>query len=285
MSESKLQITLRMIRFEHTVFALPFALIATLLAAGGMPTAWQLVWIVAAMVGARSAAMAFNRIVDLRFDRENPRTRGRELPAGVLSVGFAVGFTVAMSALFVFAAAMLNPLCFYLSLPVLGILFGYSYSKRFTAMSHLVLGFAIGLAPVGAWIAVRGEVGVVPVLLGLAVMTWIAGFDIIYACQDADFDRRAHLFSLPASWGLGRALQVSSLLHLGTVGSLVAVAVLGELGVVAYLGIGVTAGILVWEHRIVRPDDLGRVDVAFFNLNGYVSLLLLVAFAADILIA
>jgi 4-hydroxybenzoate polyprenyltransferase len=274
-----------MIRFEHTVFALPFALIATLLAASGMPTPWQLLWIVAAMVGARSAAMAFNRIVDVRFDRENPRTRSRELPSGVLSMGFAVGFTVVMSGLFVVSAAMLNPLCFYLSFPVLGILFGYSYSKRFTAMSHLVLGFAIGMAPLGAWIAVRGEFGVVPVLLGLAVMTWIAGFDIIYACQDAEFDRRARLFSIPASWGLGPALAVSSLLHVGTVGLLVAVAVLGELGVLAYLGIAVTAGILVWEHRIVRPDDLGRVDVAFFNLNGYVSLLLLVAFAADILIA
>jgi len=280
----KLKITLQMIKFEHTVFALPFALIAALLAASGLPRPGQVLWIVTAMVGARSAAMTFNRIVDVDFDRENPRTRSRALPAGTLTRGFAIGFTVLMSALFVFSAAMLNPLCFYLSFPVLAILFLYSYSKRFTALSHLVLGFAIGLAPLGAWLAIRGEFDLPPVLLGAAVMCWIAGFDIIYACQDADFDRRARLFSLPSSWGLAGALRMSAVLHLATVALLLALAEVSRAGAAAYAGIAVTACILWWEHHIVRPDDLGRVDVAFFNMNGYVSLLLLAAFATDILV-
>jgi 4-hydroxybenzoate polyprenyltransferase len=273
-----------MIKFEHTVFALPFALIAALLASSGLPEPGQIAWIVAAMVGARSAAMTFNRIVDLAYDRDNPRTRTRALAQGTLTLGFAVGFTVVMSALFVFSAAMLNRLCLYLSFPVLGILFSYSYSKRFTSMSHLILGFAIGLAPPGAWLAIRGEFDLLPVLLGLAVMFWIAGFDIIYACQDANFDRARRLFSLPASWGLPAALRVSLALHAATIALLVAVARVGELGGLAYAGIAVTAAILWWEHRIVAPDDLSRVDVAFFTMNGYVSLLLLGAFAADILV-
>ncbi len=279
----KLKITLQMIKFEHTVFALPFALIAALLAQRGLPEAWQLVWIVAAMVGARSAAMTFNRIVDYSYDLANPRTKSRALPAGTLSKSFAILFTIAMSALFVISAGLLNPLCFYLSFPTLAILLSYSYTKRFTSLSHIVLGFAIGLAPLGAWLAIRGSFGLPPIILGSAVMLWIAGFDIIYACQDITFDRQARLFSIPSRWGTARALQVSSALHIATVGLLVLIAGVSELGLIAYCGIGIVAAILYWEHRIVRPDDLSRVNVAFFNLNGYVSLLLLAAFATDIL--
>ena len=275
--------TLEMIKFQHTVFALPFALMGAMLASGGIPAGRQLGWILVAMVGARSAAMAFNRIVDVQYDRLNPRTAIRALPAGVLSIQFAALFTIVTSGLFVVAAWQLNPLCFYLSFPVLAILLAYSYSKRFTAWCHVILGFAIGLAPLGAWIALRGEFAVAPILLGSAVMLWIAGFDIIYACQDVDFDRKAGLFSLPASWGIGKALVVSALFHLATVGLLLAASYRSGLTWVSYLGIAIVAGILCYEHAIVKPGDLSRVNVAFFNLNGYVSVLLFFAVAADIL--
>jgi 4-hydroxybenzoate polyprenyltransferase len=279
----KLKITLEMIKFEHTVFALPFALIGTLLAGAGLPTWWQVGWILTAMVGARSAAMAFNRIVDLRYDRLNPRTNDRALPKGALSRRFAIAFTLTMSGLFVLAAAELNVLCFYLSLPVLGILFLYSYTKRFTTFSHLFLGLAIGLAPLAAWLAVRGQFAWPPVLLSAAVMFWVAGFDIIYALQDVDFDRHARLFSLPARWGIAPALRISTMFHLATIVLLLSTAVLTQLGVFAYTGIAIVAGILFWEHRIIKPNDLSKVNVAFFSLNGYISILLLVTFALDIL--
>ncbi|PYS45911.1 MAG: 4-hydroxybenzoate octaprenyltransferase, partial [Acidobacteria bacterium] len=279
----KLKITLEMIKFEHTVFALPFALIGTLLAGHGLPTKWQTAWILAAMVGARSAAMAFNRIVDLRYDRMNPRTRDRALPRGLLSLRFAAGFTFGMSALFIVAAAQLNPLCFYLSFPTLAILFLYSYTKRFTSLSHLFLGLSLGLAPLAAWLAIRGEFAWPPVLLGATVMFWVAGFDIIYALQDVDFDRSARLFSLPARLGIARALQISTAFHLMTMILLVLTALLTELGGMAYGGIAVVAGILFWEHWMIKPTDLSKVNVAFFSLNGYISILLLLTFAVDIL--
>src|SRR5262245_42028039 len=209
-----------MIKFEHTIFALPFAFIGALMASNGLPSGRQIAWIVAAMVGARCAAMTFNRIVDYRFDRLNPRTEKRALPAGTLSIPFAVAFTLAMAALFILSAAQLNSLCFYLSLPTLGILFFYSYTKRFTAMSHLFLGLAIGLAPLAAWLAVRGEFAWPPVLLSAAVMFWIAGFDIIYAMQDLEFDRENGLFSLPARIGAGPALLLSAAFHAATIGLL-----------------------------------------------------------------
>jgi 4-hydroxybenzoate polyprenyltransferase len=280
----KLKITLQMIKFEHTVFALPFALISTLLAAKGLPSARQTVWILVAMVAARSAAMTFNRIVDVGYDRANPRTQNRALVTGTLSMSFAVCFTVAMSAAFILAAGMLNPVCLILSFPVLAILLSYSYFKRFTSLSHLMLGFAIGLAPLGAWLAVRGQPGFAPLLIGAAVMCWIAGFDIVYACQDIEVDRRNRLYSLPATWGPARALRVSSALHVATIVVLIVMAWMSDLGVVSYSGIALTAGILAWEHHIVRPDDLSRVDVAFFNLNGYVGLLLFATVATDVLL-
>jgi 4-hydroxybenzoate polyprenyltransferase len=280
----KLKITLEMIKFEHTVFALPFALIGALLASGGLPKWWQLGWILVAMVGARSAAMAFNRLADIDYDRRNPRTRERALAKGILSTGFAVVFTVAMSGLFVLAAGELNRLCFYLSFPVLGIFFFYSYTKRFTSLSHLVLGFAIGSAPLAAWIAIRGNLDWVPILLSAAVMFWIAGFDVIYALQDTEFDREEKLFSLPSRFGIPVALHVSTLFHLFTVALLVATATLTKSGPIVFAGIIVVAGILFWEHRIVKPNDLSRVNMAFFNLNGYISILLLLTFATDIFI-
>jgi 4-hydroxybenzoate polyprenyltransferase len=280
----KLNITLEMIKFEHTVFALPFALIGALLASGGVPRSWQLTWIIVAMVAARSAAMAFNRIADLEFDRLNPRTRERALAKGTLSVQFAVVFTIGMSVLFVLSAWQLNRLCFYLSIPTLLILFFYSYTKRFTALSHLVLGFSIGMAPLAAWLAIRGEFALAPVLLSAAVMFWIAGFDVIYALQDNNFDREAKLFSVPAQFGIPAALRISTGFHLLTVALLTATAMLSRSGPVAFAGIALVAGLLFWEHRIVKPNDLSRINVAFFNMNGYVSLLLLASFATDIFI-
>ena len=279
----KLKITLEMIKFEHTIFALPFAFIGALLAGHGLPSAWQIGWIVAAMVGARSAAMTFNRIVDLQYDRLNPRTEGRALPAGTLSMPFALAFTLLMAGLFVFSAAQLNPICFYLSFPTLAILLSYSYTKRFTSLSHLFLGIAIGLAPLAAWLAVRGEFGWPPVLLSAAVMFWVAGFDVIYALQDMEFDRSNRLFSLPSRLGPGPALTLSSGFHALTILLLIATAFWTQLGPIAYAGIAVVAAILFWEHRIVKPNDLSRVNVAFFSLNGYVSILLLISFATDIL--
>src|SRR4030095_1210024 len=273
-----------MIKFEHTLFALPFAFIRALLARKGIPTAWQAAWIIAAMVGGRSAAMTFNRIADFQYDKSNPRTSGRALPRGTLSVQFAVAFTIAMSALFVFSAWQLNWLCFYLSFPTLAILLLYSYTKRFTALSHIVLGFAVGCAPLAAWLAIRGEVAWPPILLSGAVMFWVAGFDLIYALQDVGFDRAAKLFSLPSKFGIASALRVSMLFHALTVLLLTGTATLANLGWIAYVGIAIVAGILYWEHRLVTPHDLSRVNVAFFNLNGYISILLLLTFAGDILI-
>jgi 4-hydroxybenzoate polyprenyltransferase len=281
---NKLKITLEMIKFEHTIFALPFALIGALLASHGLPTGHQIAWILTAMVGARSAAMAFNRIVDVQFDRLNPRTASRALPAGTLSRRFAVVFTVAMSALFILAAWQLNPLCFYLSFPLLGILLLYSYTKRFTVFSHLFLGASIGMAPLAAWLAIQGRFAWPPILLSLAVMFWVAGFDVIYSLQDAEFDRSSRLFSLPSRVGIAPALHISTAFHGATVGLLVATALMTNLGNVAFAGIAVVAAILFWEHRIVKPDDLSRVNVAFFSLNGYVSFLLLLTFATDILV-
>jgi 4-hydroxybenzoate polyprenyltransferase len=228
--------------------------------------------------------MAFNRVADVHLDRLNPRTRDRALPKGTLSISFAVTFTVIMSALFVFAAWQLNSLCFYLSFPTLAVLFFYSFTKRFTAWSHLVLGIAIGLAPLASWLAIRGEFAWPPVLLSAAVACWIAGFDVIYSLQDVEFDRKARLFSLPARFGVPGALSISTLFHVLTIALLIATAMLMQLGGIAYSGIVLVGAILFWEHRIVKPNDLSRVGVAFFNLNGYVSILLLITFATDILI-
>ena len=278
-----LRSTLRMIQFEHTLFALPFALMGAVLAARGLPPWNQLFWILVAMVGARSAAMTFNRLVDQPYDAQNPRTADRPLVTGSLTRRFAWLFLLAAAMLFVLAAAMLNRLAFILSFPVLGLLLGYSYSKRFSSGTHFLLGASLGCAPLGAWIAVRGDIRLPPLLLGLAVLCWTAGFDIIYACQDVDFDQRVRLHSLPRRWGIARALIASRFLHAAMVLMLAGVGRLLSLGILYYLGVVGVAALLVYEHGLVRPDDLSRVNRAFFTINGYVSVFLFLTTFADLL--
>jgi 4-hydroxybenzoate polyprenyltransferase len=275
----------RMVKFSHTIFALPFALAAAALAARGhgLPVG-RLLGIIAAMAGARTAAMGFNRIVDREIDARNPRTASRELPTGMVSLRTAWALTLISAAVFVVAAAFLGPLCLALSPVALALLFGYSFTKRFTAWCHLFLGLAIASGPAGAWIAVRGDFTAVPALLMMAVGTWIGGFDILYAIADADFDRKAGLHSIPARFGIKGALLISAGLHLVTASALIALASAAGLGLPYLLGVGVVIGLLAWEHAIVRPSDLSRLDMAFFNLNGYVSVVFLVATLADVLL-
>lgn len=275
----------RMIKFSHSIFALPFAFSGAALAAaeGGISLA-QIGWIALAMVGARSAAMGFNRLADRHLDAANPRTAGRELPQGVVSP-VAVGlFVVLSSAVLVLAAWQLNPLCLYLSPLVLGVLFSYSLCKRFTWASHLVLGLSLGGAPLGAWVAVTGAFAWSPVLLGLAVLLWVAGFDIIYACQDYEHDIGAGLYSIPARFGIEPALVMARVLHLLAVVVMVLVGRSAGLGLVYWVGVGAIAALLLYEHRLVRSDDLTRVNMAFFNLNAVISVLYLVFTLADLLI-
>jgi 4-hydroxybenzoate polyprenyltransferase len=279
-----LKITLEMIKFEHTVFALPFALLSAILASNGWPQGSKLLWIIAAMIGARSAAMTFNRIADWYIDAANPRTRMRALPAGLLSRNFAVLFTMVSSSLFILAASQLNQLCLWLAFPVLFILLFYSYTKRFTSYSHLVLGLCLGMAPLGAWIAIRGDVGLPPILLCVIVTLWTAGFDIIYSCQDTDFDRTRNLFSIPKRYGIKAALRISTGLHLLMFFILLVLLRIEELGWISLAGTAVVAGLLYYEHRLVRPNDLSKVNAAFFTVNGYISILLLIAIGLDKLI-
>lgn len=291
----KVRHLLEMIRFSHTVFALPFALLAAIMAwaerarvSPGESWHWQeLVGIVLCMVFARSAAMAFNRLADRRLDAENPRTRQRHLPAGVLSVAAVAGFAVVCSAGFVASTLLFLPNRWpiYLSLPVLLFLLGYSYTKRFTTLAHFWLGAALMLAPIAAWIALRGEVAWPPVVLGGAVLLWVAGFDIIYACQDVDVDRRLGLRSVPAKLGVARSLRLAAVCHLGTTVLLfVLPLVYPPLGLIYYSGIAAVTVLLVYEHWLVRPDDLTRVNVAFFNVNAAISVGLLVVGAVDLLL-
>lgn len=278
----KIVTILEMIKFPHTLFALPFAIMSAFLAAGGLPSARQLFWILICMVCARSAAMSFNRIADARYDAMNPRTAQRAIPAGRLTVRETAAFMLLMSGLFVFSASRLNRLAFALSPLALAIIIGYSYTKRFTNYSHFLLGLSLAIAPVGAWIAVKEEFSLVSVLLGLAVLLWTAGFDIIYACQDVDFDKKANLFSLPSRVGVGRALVVSASLHAAMVGVLLIILAAAQLGKAFLFGILLVSVLLIYEHFIVRPDDLSKVNTAFFNVNGAVSLLLMALTMADI---
>jgi 4-hydroxybenzoate polyprenyltransferase len=261
----------RMIKFSHSVFALPFAFASAVLAAGDGISWRRLAWIVVAMVGARSAAMGFNRLADQEIDARNPRTAGRELPRGVLRRREVWAFVILSAAALVGAAAMLNPLCLKLSPLALAIVFGYSYTKRFTALSHVFLGLALAIAPIGAWLAIRGEIAAAPVVLGLAVLAWVAGFDTIYACQDVAFDRASGLHSLPARLGVARALTVARVLHAAAVALLAAVYALVPLHPVYLVGVAGVAVLLVYEHSLVRADDLSRVDAAFFAVNGWIS--------------
>ena len=275
--------TLEMIKFEHTLFALPFAFLGAVIAARGIPTAWQITWIAVAMVGARSTAMAFNRIADREFDARNPRTMTRAIPAGTLSVGFVWGFTLISAAIFFAAAAMLNRLTLVLSPVALASVLLYSYTKRWTLLSHLVLGWCLGIAPTGAWIAVRGTIDTpVPLLLSLLVMLWTAGFDVLYACQDFDFDRREGLHSIPARLGISRSLWISRALHAGAFGALVALYFLTNLGILAVIGVIATGALLIYQHTLVRANDLSRLNAAFFTTNAFVSVILFLTFGSAV---
>ena len=272
-----------MIKIEHTLFALPFAFLGAVLAANGLPSPWQILWIVVAMVGARSAAMAFNRIADRGFDARNPRTASRALPAGLLSVGFVWVFTIAAAGLLLLAAAMLNRLTLMLAPVALACVLLYSLTKRWTQFSHLVLGACLSIAPTGAWIAVRGEIGsAVPLLLSLVVLLWTAGFDVLYACQDYDFDRQEGLRSIPARFGIARALWIARTLHAAAFLALVWLFLVTRLGPIALVGVIATAALLVYQHRLVHADDLSRLNAAFFTTNAFVSVILLATFGGAV---
>jgi 4-hydroxybenzoate polyprenyltransferase len=276
-----LRVTLEMIKWEHSIFALPFALCGAMLAAGGLPSAHQLLWIIVAMIAARSAAMAFNRWADATIDAANPRTQTRALPSGQLSPAFVGTFVVASGALFILAASRLNRLTFLLSPLALAVLLLYSYSKRVTRWSHLILGFALGIAPAAAWIAVRGSLDPRILLLTAAVTFWVGGFDVVYACQDYDFDRQAGLHSLPRYFGIPAALRMARVFHLLMVGLLIAVLLVFGMGRVAALGVLAVVLLLLYEHSLVEPNDLSKLNAAFFTMNGVISVVFLVFLAAD----
>ncbi len=274
---------LKDIKVEHTLFAMPFAVMGAFIAAGGMPAPRLLGLILAAMVLARSAAMAFNRLSDARFDSSNPRTQNRPLAAGRARRAAYIVFTVVMSALFAATCRFINPLAFYLSPAALAVVFFYSFTKRFTPYSHLFLGIALALAPVGAWIAVTAAVAAPPLLLGAAVVFWLLGLDIIYSCQDVDHDRALGLFSIPSRFGVARGLRLAAMAHAVMILFLVALwYVAGTLGWIYLAGVVCTAALLWYEHRLVRPDDLRNVNVAFFNVNGMISVGLMVFTLVDI---
>lgn len=282
----RLVLTLEMIRFEHSVFALPFALTGALLAFRETPMEvraflWKLLWIVLAMVGARSAAMTFNRILDAGIDARNPRTSGRHIPSGLLGTGFAWAFTAVSTLLFLFSARALNSLCMKLAPVAMAVVFFYSFTKRFTSFSHLVLGLSLGIAPAAAWIAVTGSLDPRILLLTLAVTFWTAGFDIIYSCQDYEFDRSAGLFSLPKRLGIAGALWIARLLHVSMILCLLLLLRDFHLGWLSLAGVGAVTALLLYEHSMVKATDLSRVNAAFFTVNGYVSVLFLLFWAAD----
>lgn len=280
---AKLRTTLEMIKFEHTLFALPFAFLGAILAADGLPTWWQMLWITVAMVGARSAAMTFNRIVDRDIDAANPRTAARELPAGKLSTGFAWVFLYVSIGIFVTASYLLNWLTFALSPVALLVVLGYSYAKRFTAFAHILLGLALAISPSAAWIAVRGSLAdEVPILLSLLVLIWTAGFDVLYACQDYEFDRQAGLRSIPARFGVRNALWIARLFHFQAFVVLVLLYMVTGLGWPALAGVVATGGLLVYQHTLVRAEDLTRMNAAFFTTNAFVSVILLVTFGGAV---
>lgn len=257
-----------MIKIEHTLFALPFAFLGAVLAANGLPTLRQILWICVAMVGARSTAMAFNRIADKDYDAQNPRTRMRAIPAGLLSVSFVWVFTIVAALLFLLAAAMLNRLTLILAPVALVSLVLYSFTKRWTLLSHLVLGWCLSIAPTGAWVAVRGAIdSPVPLLLALVVLLWTAGFDVLYACQDYDFDVSANLHSIPRSFGIARSLWIARALHAGAFVALIALYLTTQLGPLALIGVIATGILLIYQHRLVRADDLSRLNAAFLQLT------------------
>ncbi len=283
---NRVRVVLEMIKFEHSVFALPFAVTGALLGARathrGWPTLRQLIWVVVAMVAARSAAMTVNRIVDLRYDRENPRTRQRALATGALSVAFAWTFTVVAIAIFFVAAWQLNSLALKLAPLALAVLFFYSFTKRFTTWSHLFLGFALGISPTAAWIAITGSLDVRMLILCAAVTLWVGGFDVLYACQDLEYDCTAGLFSVPKKFGIANALLIARAMHVAVVALLIWLAASFALPWPAWLGIAVVAGLLAYEHSLVKANDLSKLDAAFFAMNGYISMSFLLFWGAAV---
>jgi 4-hydroxybenzoate polyprenyltransferase len=290
-STSRIRTILEMIKFEHSVFALPFALMGALLAAryshatgaaGNWPKWRQIAWIIIAMVGARSAAMTMNRIIDLRYDRENPRTRTRALATGALTVQFAWVFTAAAVAVLMIAAWQLNPLALKLSPVALAVLYFYSYTKRFTSWSHLVLGFCLGMSPAAAWIAIAGSLDPRMLILCAVVTLWVGGFDVLYACQDIEYDKSVDLFSVPKRFGVAKALTIARTMHVLMIALLAWLAWSFLLPWPAWVGIVVVAGLLAYEHSLVSANDLSRMNAAFFTVNGYISLLFLLFWGAAV---
>lgn len=280
----KFKVFFEMIKFEHTIFALPFAYLGAFLAAKGIPPAEKVFWITLAMIGARTAAMSLNRLIDRHIDARNPRTAQRALPAGQLKVYEVYVYTLLSFLLLGVSAYKLNLLALFLMPIAVFFLVLYSYTKRFTWACHLVLGISLGLAPPGAWIGVTGHWALAPVLLGLGVMTWVAGFDVVYACQDVEFDRKEGLYSIPAVFGIKRSLEISSFLHILAPGLFIAVGVVMSLSWLYYIGVGIAIFLLFRQHYLVSADDLSKVGIAFFDLNGYLSILLFVFSVLDLLL-
>ncbi len=280
----KVSLYLKMIKFSHSIFALPFAFTAALIAASGIPSLSQILWITVAMVGARSGAMGLNRIIDRKIDRDNPRTAGREIPQGLIKVSEAIGFVVLSFGCMIVAAYMLNPLCLMLSPIAIGVLFLYSFTKRFTWLAHFVLGLAISAAPLGAWVAIRGSFDLTIVPLAAAVIFWLAGFDVLYALQDMEFDRQYGLFSIPRKFGIAKSLYFARIVHAAAYGLLVLNGALFRLGILYWAGMIMIAGLFLYEHSLVKKDDLSKLDMAFFNMNGYISMTVFLFTLADFLI-
>jgi len=274
-----------MIKFSHTVFALPFAFSAVILAQRQhQMIISDIFWILLAMIGARSSAMGFNRIADAKFDTKNPRTSKRDIPSGKLSLSSAIVFVILFSGLFIFSSAMLGKLCFYLSFPTLVVLFSYSYTKRFTWLSHIYLGFAISLAPAGAWIALAKSFSWSVLILSFALMTYIAGFDILYACQDIEFDKDEGLFSIPAHFGVKKALIIASIIHLASFGFFFLIYIVFDMNLMYFLAVVIIGILLIIEHRLVKPDDLSNINFAFFHVNSLISMTLFLGVLADELV-
>lgn len=283
---TKLKTTLEMIKFEHTLFALPFAFLGAVLAAEGLPTLRQILWITIAMFGARSAAMTFNRIIDRKFDAANPRTANRELPSGKLSVSFAWEFFVVSVILFEIAAYSLNWLTFALSPVALLSVLGYSYAKRFTSLAHLILGWSLAISPTAAWIAVRGAIdSEIPILLSLLVMMWTAGFDVLYACQDYEFDKKAGLRSIPARFGIKNSLWIARIFHFQAFVVLLILYFATGLGWLALAGVAAVGALMIYQHTLVKPNDLSRMNAAFFTTNAFVSVILFATFGGAVFLA
>jgi 4-hydroxybenzoate polyprenyltransferase len=277
----KIVLYLRMIKFPHSIFALPFAFTGAVIAAGGAPSLKKIIWITVAMVGARSGAMGLNRIIDRKVDQENPRTKNRELPRGIINLSEAVLFTAVSLVIFILAAYMLNPLCLKLSPVALAVLFIYSYTKRFTWITHFVLGLTLSAAPVGAWIAVRGTFDAEIIPMAIAVIFWLAGFDTLYALQDIEFDKSHGLYSIPQRFGIKNALLLARLFHLITFIMLITTGVIFKMDIFYWLGMMIVAGLFIYEHSLIKESDLSRLDMAFFNMNGYISITVFIFTSVD----